>query len=92
MEGICARPVPRATTDQGVVLIVPGATVTETLISVKTSQVHFNYSFEKNLHTIFQVSNTFICGKYEEFQDHNIWYLVNKVYNHMCHKNQFYNT
>lgn len=43
MEGICARPVPRATTDQGVVLIVPGATVTETLISVKTSQVHFNY-------------------------------------------------
>lgn len=38
MEGICARPVPRATTDQGVVLIVPGATVTETLISVKTSQ------------------------------------------------------
>lgn len=43
MEGICARPVPRATTGQGVVLIVPGATVTETLISVKTSQVHFNY-------------------------------------------------
>lgn len=43
MEGICARPVPRDTTDQGGVLIVPGATVTETLISVKTSQVHFNY-------------------------------------------------
>lgn len=43
MVGICARPVPRATTDQGVVLIVPGATVMEIPITVKTSQVHFNY-------------------------------------------------
>lgn len=38
MVGICARAVPRATTDQGVVLIVPGATVMEIPITVKTSQ------------------------------------------------------